>query len=259
MLQENRFLKLIHYLKEHEVAAFTELADIVGVSVGTIRRDLTILEKRGMLEITRGGAVYHKDDLTKQVFDMRGIENREEKKELSLLLKHVVTDGQAIALNGGTTNIEAANYLLEHYHRLTVVTNNMSVVDILKKAPDFTVIVPGGILKNEEHAVYGEQCQREIRRYNLDTVLLAVNSISSEKGVTDFRMDEVGIIRSMLEVARNRVVLADYTKFDRISCVNVCQLSEIDYILTDSKVTQKQMNEYERNGTKILTPENVGD
>lgn len=259
MLQENRFLLIINYLREHEVATFVKLAEVAGVSVGTIRKDLACLEQRGMLSITRGGALYHKDDLTKQVFDMRGIENREEKRILSQLLAHVVTDGQAVALNGGTTNIEAARFLVENYRRLTIITNSLSVVDVMKSAEDFTIIVPGGILRNDEHAVYGEQCREEIGNYNLDTVLLAVNAISSEKGITDFRLEESMIIKSMIKMAKTRVVLADHTKFDRIACMNVCDLSEIDYILTDSKVTEKQIEEYGRKGTKILIPEKTGD
>jgi DeoR/GlpR family transcriptional regulator of sugar metabolism len=255
MLQEDRFLQIIKYLKEHNVGTFGELAETAGASVGTIRRDLAHLEAQGMLSIVRGGAVYHKDDLTKQTFDMRGIENRENKRALSALLGQVITDGQAVALNSGTTNVEAARYLVEHYHRLMIVTNNLSVVDVLKEAKDFTIIVPGGILKNNEHSVFGEECEEEIKMYNLDTVLLAVNSLSPEKGITDFRMEEVGIIRAMIESARTKAVLADHTKFDRVSCMNICGISEIDYILTDGKVMQDQIDRYENQGVKILTPE----
>lgn len=259
MLQEDRFLQIVNYLKEHNVATFIELANTTGASVGTIRRDLTQLEERGMLSIVRGGAVYHKDDLTKQIFDMRGIENREYKRALSQQLEEVITDGQAIALNSGTTNMEVARYLVEHYNRVTVLTNNMQIIDILKEAEGFTLIVPGGVLQNDEHSIFGEQCEQEIGMYNLDTALLAVNSISVEKGITDFRMEEVGIVRKMIEMAQTRIVVADHTKFDRISCMNVCSLSEIDCILTDDQVKQQQIERYEEQGVKILTPNKMGD
>lgn len=254
MLQEDRFLKIIEYLKIHNVATFGELSNITGASVGTIRRDLAKMEENGMLSVVRGGAAYHKDDLTKQIFDMRGIENREDKQQAAKLVSEVVTDGQAIALNSGTTNIEVARFLAEHYHRLTVLTNNLYVLDVLKQNEGFRLIVPGGILRNEEHAIFGKQCENEIREYNLDVALLAVNAISLEKGITDFRTEEVGIICAMMDAARNKVIVTDHTKFERVSYMNVCRLEDIDYILTDNHLDEEKLSDYRRQNVKVITP-----
>lgn len=259
MLKEDRFLQIVNYLKENNVATFAELSEITGTSVGTIRRDLTELEEKGMLSVVRGGAACRKDDLTRQTFDMRGIENRKEKEELSRLISEVVTDGQAVALNSGTTNIEAAKFLTENYKRLTVLTNNMQIVEVLRQNPGFLIVVPGGVLRNDEHAIFGKQCEEEIMAYNFDTALLAVNALSSDKGITDFRMEEVGIVKAMLAASKTSVVVADHTKFDRTACINVCQLPEINYILTDHKVTGEQIARYEKMGAVVLTPGRAGE
>lgn len=259
MLKEDRFLQIVNYLKENNVATFAELSKITGSSVGTIRHDLTELEAKGMLSVVRGGAAWRKDDLTRQSFDMRGIENRREKEELSRLLAHVVTDGQAVAMNSGTTNIEAAKFLAKNYKRLTILTNNMRIVEVLQENPGFLIVVPGGILRNEEHSICGKLCEEEILSYNFDTAILAVNALSSEKGITDFRMEEVGVVRAMLAASKSRIVVADHTKFDRIACINVCQLSEIDCILTDSLVSKEQKERYKEKGAVILTPDKAGD
>ena len=259
MLKEDRFLQIVNYLKENNVATFAELSEITGTSVGTIRRDLTELEEKGMLSVVRGGAAWRKDDLTRQSFDMRGIENRKEKEELSRLLQEVVTDGQAVAMNSGTTNIEAAKFLVNNYKRLTVLTNNMRIVEVLRENPGFLIVVPGGVLRNDEHSICGKQCEEEIMAYNFDTAILAVNALSSDKGITDFRMEEVGIVKAMLAASKSRVVVADHTKFDRTACINVCQLSEINYILTDRKATEEQLNRYGRMGVTVLVPDKTGD
>lgn len=254
MLQEDRFLKIVEYLRQNSVATFGELAELADASVGTIRRDLAKLEQSGMLSVVRGGAAARSDDLTKQSFDMRGIEHREEKQELVQLLRHVVVDGQAIALNSGTTNMETARFLVKNYQRLTIITNNLRILDILKTGQNFTLIVPGGVLNPEEYSLYGKQCEKEILSYNFDLVILAVNAISDVKGITDFRTKEIGIIKSLIKASKRKVVVADHSKFDRMAYMNVCGIDELDYIISDSGLKKEQVTRYKNKGVEIYTP-----
>ncbi|SFP87876.1 transcriptional regulator, DeoR family [Oscillibacter sp. PC13] len=244
MLQEERYLKIVTYLKENGQATLGRLSEETGVSVGTIRRDLEILEKSGMIQTVRGGAIAKNDDLSKQRFNMRNIEHKNEKQLLAEALKDIVVDGQSVALNGGTTNIAVAQYLVSHYQHLTIITNNLYLFRVLKNAKNFTLIVPGGLFDHEEYAIYGKQCERDFLSYNIDVALLAVNAISLEKGVTDFRWREVGVIRSLIKSAKRKIIVADYSKFDRIACANVCGLEEIDYIVSDSRVTEETVRKY---------------
>ena len=255
MLQEDRFLRIVEYLQEKGTASLDELAKFTGVSTGTVRRDLSRLQESGILSVVRGGAVFRNNDLARQSFDMRNIEHKSEKQNLTQLLTEVISDGQAIAMNSGTTNLEAAHFLVSHYRRLTVVSNNLRIINILKAGDHFNLILPGGVFDTGEHAVIGPQCEAEILSYNLDIALLAVNALSLSKGVTDFRLAEVGIAQAMLRAAKTKVVLADHTKFDRISCMNLCGLSDIDYILTDEQVTQDQLTQSRACGVRVLTPE----
>lgn len=258
MLQEDRFLQIVKYLHEKQTATLEELAKLTDVSTGTARRDLYKLQESGVLSVVRGGAVFRSNDLTKQEFDVRGIENRQEKRSLTHLLPQIISDGQSIAINSGTTNLEVARFLATHYRRLTVVTNNLRIVEILKAGDHFTLIVPGGILDTKEHSIIGRSCESQTLSYNVDTALLAVNGLSDEKGATDFRRGEVGVAQAMLKVAKTRVIVADYTKFDRVSYMNVCGLSEIDYILSDCRVTEEQLSRYRSRGIQVLVPEAEG-
>lgn len=255
MLQENRFLKIINYLKQNQTATLNSLAQETESSIGTVRRDLKLLEEDGMLQIVRGGAVLKNNDLTKQRFDLRGMEHQNEKQSLSKALKQVITDGQAVALNGGTTNVEVARYLAENYQRLTVITNNLHILKVMELAKSFTLLVPGGVLDYDEYTVYGKQCERDMRSYNIDVALLAVNAVSLEKGVTDFRLREIGIIRALLQSSKKRVIVAEHSKFDRISCINVCGLDQIDLIVSDNFVTEETVKKYEREAhVQVITP-----
>lgn len=256
MLQENRLLQIVRYLQERNTAALEELSNLTGVSIGTTRRDLSKLQESGILSMVRGGAVFRNADLTKQIFDMRSMEHKSEKQSLAQMLTEIISDGQAIALNSGTTNLEIAHFLVSHYQRLTVLTNNLRIMNILKAGDHFTLIVPGGVFAPQEHAIVGAQCAAEILTYNLDVALLAVNGLSPSKGITDFRLPEVEIAQAMLKASTTRVVVADHTKFGRISCMNICDLSEINYILTDSQVTEEHLDQCRAQGVRVLISPN---
>jgi len=255
MFKEERFLKIINYLKQNSTASFSELAKEVEVSEATIRRDINELDKKSVLKKVRGGAIWRNDDLSKQVFSMRSIENRSEKAELVKALERIVTDGRAVALNGGTTIVEVAKFLAENYNRLTIITNNLNTIEILRTKKEFTVILPGGFYYANENTLVGQQCKDDISTYNVDVAILAVNAISLEKGITDFRMEEKGVMEALRESAEKVVVVADHTKFDRISCVNILGLDKIDYFITDRRIDSSILKKYREAGINIIIPD----
>ena len=87
---------------------------------------------------------------------------------------------------------------------------------------------------------------------------MAVNAISEKKGITEFRPKEVNIIKAFLQSSKTNVVVADYSKFDRISYINVCGIEQLDYIISDSNVTKEQIERYTKRGVKMCTPK-IGD
>lgn len=254
MMQDERFLKIIDYLKEHQTATFAELAELNGVSVDTVRRDIEKMDKEKMLRRVRGGAVYHNADLTTQRVNVRRISNKKEKMEIATLLADYIIDGQAIALNSGNSCVAVAEFLVENYYRLTIVTNNLEVIKIISQKKDFTIIVPGGMVDIKEEAIYGKQCEKGIRQYNIDVAILGVYGVSLEKGITDFRFRHTCVMKAMMESSRKKIVLADAAKFGKVSYVNVCSLDEVDMILTSSKLSSDIRNKYMAKGVKIIVP-----
>lgn len=205
--------------------------------------------------MVRGGAVWGKTDLTRGTLQARDIINKAEKQELVKCLGDIIEDRQVVALNGGTTNIEVAKFLVENYSRLTIITNNLAALRILRQRNTFQVILTGGIYSSEEDSLVGKQAEREIMMYNADVAVLAVNSISVEKGITDFRMEEGSIINAMIKCSKIAVIAADNSKFDRISCINVCNLDKISCIVTDSSTKEDVADRYKAAGVRVLKPQ----
>ena len=160
-----------------------------------------------------------------------------------------------VALNHGTTNIEIAKFLCGNYENLTILTTSFPVLNVLCEAKKFSVILPGGIADLNECCLYSGHCEREIRKYNIDVALLAVNAVSLSKGVMDFRLNEVGIIQSMMDSAAHKYIVADSSKYETVSCINLCPLSIVDGLLTDSALSGDILSQYESAGIKVLLPE----
>lgn len=254
MMQDERFIRIVDFLKENHTGTLAELAKLNDVSLDTVRRDLEQLEKSRMLRRVRGGAVYHNADITTQGVGVRSITQKREKREIAELLSGYIMDGQAILLNSGTTCMEVAELLVDRFYRLTVMTNSLPVIRILSRNKNFSIIIPGGVVDTQEEAICGEQCEKDIRKYNLDLAILGVHALSLEKGITDFRIHQESIIRAMLESSKQKIVVADHTKFEKVSYVNICRLSEIDRIITDSGLPDDIRRSYEEQGIEIVMP-----
>lgn len=253
MLQQERFFKIIEYLKEHRTVEFVVLAELTNVSIGTVRRDLMQLEESGMVKVVRGGASYRGDNLAKQPFDTRIVERAAEKNQLATVVGDVVEEGQSLALNSGTTNLAVATYLAENYRRLTIVTNNLHIVHVLEKCKNFTLILTGGIFDPSENALYGKQCEKDFCAYNIDIAFIAANSLSLEKGVTDFRLNQIPIMKAIVAHARRKIVVADSSKLQRVACANVCELTDLDGVITDEG-GKDAAQKYAQVGLKVMLP-----
>ena len=181
MLQEERLLKLIEYLRANERGSFKELAEMLEVSEVTVRKDLAELERRKAAKLVRGGAVWKEANNTRNIYEVRVTANTEKKEEIAGIADRVLAEGQTVVMGSGSTTVEIAKYIAANYKRLTVITNDLDIVKIFSHKERFNIIVTGGLYDAGEHALYGEQCEEEIGQYNADVCLLAVNSISFEK------------------------------------------------------------------------------
>lgn len=255
MLREERFARIIEYLKINHTAKVNQLADLNKVSVDTVRRDLEILEDYGALKRVRGGAALKQDNMERSVYEMRLTLRNCEKVQLAALVTEVLEEGQTVVIGSGSTTAEIAKAVAMNYKRLTVITNDMDIVQILSHKENFNLIVLGGLFDAEENATYGEQCEEEIRQYNADVCILAVNSISLEKGFSDFRLNQVDALRCMIDISDKVVIAADSSKFDRTASVTLCPVDRADVIITDSKLPPDKKKEYERAGVEIIMPE----
>lgn len=254
MLQEERFGKIIDYLEINKTAKVNELAKLINVSVDTIRRDLEKLEGYGVLERVRGGAVWRRESLEQHVYEMRTTVHSEEKERLSAVIKKVLDDGKTVVMGSSSTTVEIAKFISQNYKRLNVITNDLDIVKKLSNNEQFKLIFLGGILDTEENATYGKNCEEEIRQYNADVCIISVSGISVDKGLSDFRINQLDTFRAMMEISEKVVVAVDSSKFNKASCMVLCGIEDIDCIVSDDKLSDEIMVELGKKNIEVITP-----
>jgi DeoR/GlpR family transcriptional regulator of sugar metabolism len=245
MLSSERHRRILMEIESRGNVTVHQLKSLLNVSLDTVRRDLDFLDREKKLKRIHGGAVAIEEAMTNQSYLKRKIAFIERKQELARYAADLVQENQAICLNAGTTNIEVAKQLASRFERLTIMTNSLKIAEILAGKRGYTVILPGGIVNHDEYSLYGRTVQDELAKFNIDVAFISINAISLEKGLTDFRQGESEVINAMIACAKKTVVVADSSKFETISYLNICGLDRIHAIVTDSKLNQDLRRQYE--------------
>ncbi|PLR87803.1 DeoR/GlpR transcriptional regulator [Bacillus canaveralius] len=252
MLVHDRHEKIIELLGKNKSLKVSSVTSMFGVSTETVRRDLEYLEKEGYLRRVRGGAVLDDVNSKEMNFTFRETKNIDEKREIAEIAKRYVSEGQSIALDVSTTNTEFAKALKGEFQRLTVLTNSLVIANELAEMPHYTIIMPGGVLRNEELCMVGHMAGEFFKGFHIDTFFMSISGISLTEGLTDYGIGEYQVKMKMLESSRNCIVLADSSKFDVASLLKVCHFDRIDRIISDSKLTNKIFQKYAKEGIEIV-------
>ena len=210
-------------------AHVSDLAESFGVSEMTVRRDLGTLARDGKLERVHGGAV---DASGEPGFSQIEVERFDIKDRLGAAAAAMVSDGQTVMIDIGTSTLQLARHL--HGKKITVVTTNLAVVEELVPDPDIELVLPGGIVRRNYRSLVGVLAEDSLRQIKSDILFLGTSGVDIDMGVWDTTMVEVPIKRLMIAGAQEVVLIADTAKFAMTGMVRVCGPESIDHIVTDA-------------------------
>ncbi|QDP42222.1 DeoR/GlpR family DNA-binding transcription regulator [Radiobacillus deserti] len=255
MLAQKRQELILDRLFRDEAVKVANLVEEFGVSDETIRRDLELLESKQLLKRVHGGAVMTEKDEKRNTeeksFHTRELLHKEEKQLLAQRALDFVKEGQSIALDVSTTNTELARALKTRFQRLTIVTNSLPIAFELSEMPQYTIILTGGIMRNEELCVVGEMTETFISQFHIDTLFLSASGISLHSGITDYGVREWNVKKKMLEASKECYIVADSSKFDAASLLHVCTLQDVKGIITDPNLSSEIKQKYTSAGISI--------
>ncbi len=231
-----------------EVAALAELLD---VTPETIRRDLTALERRGLLRRLHGGAV----PVERLGFEP-GVADREsrlvaEKERIAKRALQELPDDGAIILDAGTTTMRLAE-ALPGDRELTVVTNALPIAQLLVSRPNLTVHLAGGRIRGRTMAAVDDWAVTALRGIFADVAFVGANGISVERGLTTPDRAEAAVKAAMIAAARRTVVLADHTKVGTDHFARFGDLDEVDLLISDTGLDPELARELEAAGPEVV-------
>jgi DeoR family glycerol-3-phosphate regulon repressor len=208
-----------------------QLADRFGVTLQTIRRDLTDLSDAGLLDRVYGGAVIRKG-VSNIGYEERRRLHDEAKAAIARTCARAIPDNSSLFLNIGTTTEAVARELLNH-RNLTVVTNNMNVANILVANDSCEIMVAGGVLRRSDGGLVGDLTAQFIEQFKVDFAIIGASALDADGDLLDFDLQEVRVSKALIRRARRTYLVADASKFDRSAPVRIASLREIDAFFTD--------------------------
>jgi DeoR family transcriptional regulator, aga operon transcriptional repressor len=238
MRQSERLDTILERLSEDGSVAVTGLAQTLGVSSATIRRDLELLESQRLLARTHGGAVSH-GVLYELPLRYRAGRNEAEKHRIAAAAVARLGDARAIGLTGGTTTTEVARRIAGR--KLTVVTNAINIASELTVRPNLRLVVTGGVARPESYELVGPLADATLDGLNIDIAIVGVDG-ASRAGMTTHHEIEAHTNRHMIERARRVVVVCDASKIGRAALAVICPARDVDELITDSAADPAELD-----------------
>ncbi len=246
MLAQERRELILQTVRNGRSAEVVELAQRFEVSEMTVRRDLARLAREGKLTRVHGGAMGDPEPPFAQI----AVERLEEKRRIGRAAAALVTNGQTVIVDVGTTTLQLARLL--RGRELTVVTSNLAVIEELLPDPRIELVVLGGVVRRNYQSLVGMLAEDALRQLSADIAFLGASGIREDLSVMDTTMVEVPIKRGMISASRRAVLLVDAAKFRMHGSVRICGADELDAVVTDATVEEPGVSALVQAGVEVV-------
>ena len=227
-----RHAEILSIVREEGTCAISKLADRLGVSLETIRRDVRPLTQSGAL-LKMHGAVTLPFQVGEAPFERRMRENADAKRAIARACAARIQDGDSVMLDTGTTTSYLARQLLRR-RDLTVVTNSSDIARTLATVNGNKVYMAGGALRGDNGAAFGRSAIDFASQFRVKFSIITIGAMDAETGPMDFELDEAEFASVVLSRGERSIIVSDSSKFTRHGLVKVCDLEAVDLLITDA-------------------------
>ena len=229
----------------------TDLSREFDVTEETIRRDLEKLDNEGLAKKTYGGAVVNQNLNIDLPFNVRKRANVELKQKIAEKIAEMIHDGDYIMLDASSTAIYVTKCISDRKN-ITLITNSVEIMLELADKSDWNILSTGGSLKKGALALVGASAERMIRGFHVDLAVCSSKGIDLNVGVTDSNEKDSEIKRAIFGAANRKILAVDSTKFDKISFVHVCDMADIDVVVTDSQPSERWIEHFKDKDVELV-------
>lgn len=216
----------------------TDLSDDFNVSLVTIRKDLKLLEEKKLLFRSHGKAIPVNPYITENPVKIKEKINASEKNRIAKAAVKTLVPHDSIIIASGTSVIEFARRI-KPLEGLTVLTASLNIALILSKIKEVDVMQLGGMVRPSSASVIGPIGEKMLTEFTFTKLFLGVDGIDLDYGLTTTNLMEASLNKEMIKSSQKIIVLADSSKFNKKGFGRICELSEVDQIITDSGIDKK--------------------
>lgn len=251
LLSKPRRRKIFEWIEEEGSARVKDLAVAFEVSEATIRQDLEKLEIDGHITREHGGAHLSKVPSRGGDLALQHTENMDRKRKIGALAASLVTNGETLILDAGSTTTEVASRLTGH-HDLTVITNALNIAIILGSVPTMAVHMPGGQFKAPTLSLSGDASVEYFRNIFAGKLFLATAGVALDSGLTYPSFADLQLKEAMIRAASHVYLVADSTKINRSAFTRLDSLDVVQTFITDDGISDRDAKAFEARGLELL-------
>jgi len=250
LLIEERRRRIRELLREEGRVTVDALAARFGISLVTIRADLSILESAGALTRTHGGALSLPD--ADQSLDVKQLQHRAEKQRIAAAAADLIRDGETLILDSGTTTAQIARRIRTlDLKSINVITNALNIAALLIEVPSVRLIVPGGILRRESNSLSGPMAETALATLRADRLYLGADGVDPQIGVMTPHLAEAELNAKMIGISQQVVVVADSSKFARRNISLIARVEQLHMLITDRAAPQDAIEQLRQRGVEV--------
>lgn len=250
MLSSDRKQKILSLLDENGSIQVSELIDLFDVSDMTIRRDLDILERKGLLRRVHGGAVLNRGRSYEPPFLSRSTSRQEQKQRIGQAAADLIHVGDSIMLDVGTSTLEVARAIPANQN-LTVITPCFQIANLLANHPGMRLILTGGIIRPGELSMVGHLAERAVRDFFVDKLFLGAAGVDLQSGLTEFNIEDTLVKQAMLNQAKEVILVVDSLKFSKVAFTAIAPITVVHHIVTDNELSDSIAKQIKEMGIKL--------
>ena len=249
MQSEERQKRVEDHLMKVEFASLDELTELVDASVSTVRRDLDLLESRGLIRRTHGGARLVNPKSDEFAFSARETHQLVEKEAIGQACAGLILPNQTVIVDAGTTCFHVARHLEAKSPH--IITNSLPVANAFSSSARTEVVVSGGVIYPRLGVLVGPLAVGSFGQVHADVAIMSCGGITTEV-VSNSHGLLIEIQRAMMQASRRVILCVDHTKFGRQSISQLCVLDAIDTLVTDQLPSAEMQSALEKAGVELI-------
>lgn len=248
---EVRRAEIVNFVQKKGYVSVQDLSKEFNVSMVTIRADLTILDKSGLLQRRHGGAAAPSDNIPGEIaFQSRARLHQEAKRRIGMAGAALVKDGESILIDSSTTGFYVARYLVDKFD-LRVVTNGINTaLELMRNSQ--TAIMIGGMLSDKTYGTVGRLGRNTLSEIRVQKAFMGARGITVREGMTDSNLLEVELKQAMVEITTELIAVVDSSKFNVVGFASFAPINKVSTIITDEGISPDLRLSFEDAGVKII-------